>query len=204
MLQLAVKRGLADAKYAGGSHFVASSFLQGAEDGTALHRVQGDQLVVIQRPCVRAVMEIRRQIIQLQCGSGPERDCALDGILKFAHVAWPIVGHQTSQGFLRQFARRAIRISKLFEECIGEERDIALSFAQRRNLDLHDVQTEIEILPKCPVANRGFKIAVCRRDDARPQRHARCGPDRLDLMLLQRAKQFGLQVHGHVADFVEK
>ncbi len=81
---------------------------------------------------------------------------------------------------------------------------IALAFAQRGKLDLDNIEPEIQILAECSGLNRGIEVAICRGDDADVDAATLRRADRLYLTLLQGAQELGLQIHRHVADFVQK
>lgn len=46
-----------------------------------------------------------------------------------------------------------MRIPEFFQETIDQQRDVALALAERRQLDLHHVQPEIQVLAKAAAAN---------------------------------------------------
>lgn len=97
-----------------------------------------------------------------------------------------------------------MRIGKLFEKGSDEKLDVALALAQGRELDLHDVQAEVEVLAESAGADRRFEVAVGGGDDANVDVPALGRSDRLDLTLLKSTQKFCLQVDRHIADFVEK
>jgi hypothetical protein len=91
-----------------------------------------------------------------------------------------------------------------FQEGGDKQWDIALAFAQWGKLDLDDIKPEVQILAECSGLNGGIEVAICRGDDADVDAAALRRADRLYLTLLQGAQELGLQIHGHVADFVQK
>ena len=96
-----------------------------------------------------------------------EHDGALNGVLKFAHVAGPIVGTQGCDGGGRDafdFARELLRV--LLREVFGEHGDVFASFAQGRHVEGDDVETIKEIGAETTVRERLLQILIGRRDDA--------------------------------------
>src|SRR5947199_78426 len=89
-------------------------------------------------------------------------------------------------------------------EHAGRGKLITPGFAQGRQFDLDDIQTEIQILPDSSRTNGRVQIAVSGSDDTDIDLAAFGGADGLDFALLQRAQELGLQIHGHVSDFIEK
>ena len=87
---------------------------------------------------------------------------------------------------------------------LTSKRNVRLALPKRRQLDLHHIQTEIEVLAKTSGANGRFQVAIGRGNDARPDADALIRTHRLDFMFLKSAQKLGLQVDGQVADFIQK
>ena len=83
-----------------------------------------------------------------------------------------------------------------------EERDVALSFAKRRNGDSDDVEAIVKVFAKGAVADHLLEIAVGGRHDPDIHLawlHRSYGTNHL---VLEHAKQLGLHPKRHLADFV--
>ncbi len=87
---------------------------------------------------------------------------------------------------------------------LGEFENVGRALAQRRDLQVHDVEAEQQILAEVTVAHRFAQIAVRGRDDADIDRHGLGAADAIDDALLNGAQQLGLQPHIHFGDFVEQ
>jgi hypothetical protein len=76
--------------------------------------------------------------------------------------------------------------------------------AQRRDVDVEDVEPVVEVLAKAPVADPFLEIAVGGRDDpdVDPQRFV--GSQRLDGPLLEHPQQLGLRGQRHLRHLVEQ
>ena len=75
---------------------------------------------------------------------------------------------------------------------------------QRRQLDLHAAQTEIEIGAESALLGHGVEIAMGGADQADIDRHRLQRAERPDFAVLQHPQQPRLQCQRHVADLVEK
>jgi hypothetical protein len=95
-------------------------------------------------------------------------------------------------------------IGEFFKKRDDHKLNVALALSKWGKLDLHYIQPEIKVLPEGPGADRRFQIAIGGGDDANIDMPAFGRADRLHFAFLQSAQELGLQVDGHVADFVEK
>src|SRR5262249_51963993 len=78
------------------------------------------------------------------------------------------------------------------------------AFAERRHVDLHDVDSVEEVFAEAPLVDFVFEDAVRRSDEARVERDLAVRPDRAHFALLQRAKQLRLHLERQLADLVEE
>src|SRR5271155_3579594 len=140
----------------------------------------------------------------MQNGPRTQRDGPLDGVLQLAHVTGPVISHHPRDGVLRNRAHLAIRLAEFLQERIHQNGYVRFPFAQRRNLDLHHVQTKEEILAKGSRTHRSVQIAIRRRNNARRKRYALRRTHWPHFLLLQRAQQLGLHVKRQVANFIEE
>ncbi len=94
--------------------------------------------------------------------------------------------------------------SIFFDEMSSQSRYIRRSIAQARNVNSHDIQAEVQILPKGLPRYLDFEILVRGGNDPNIQMDRGFAADTIDLSLLYRAKQLCLQAAVHLADFVEQ
>src|SRR5271154_1620308 len=204
LLELAVERGFSDAEHAGGGEFVTGGFAQGAQDGAALELLEGQELVFFGDAFPGRILQVRGQIPDEHDGAGTEGHGAFDGVFEFAHVARPVVGDEAPHGVLGDGAWGPLGVGKFFEKRGDEQRNVVLAVAQRREFNLHDVEAKVEILTESAGPDGGFKVAVGGGDDADVDVAALGGAHGFDFALLQGAEELGLEVHRHVADFIEE
>ena len=85
-----------------------------------------------------------------------------------------------------------------------QQRNVFAPFVQRRQDDVYDIQSIIEVFAECALAHHGLQIPVSCRQYAHIHADGIGAADRTYLVLLQNAQQFHLQPHRHVADFVQQ
>ena len=90
------------------------------------------------------------------------------------------------------------------DEVLHQRRDVFAALAQRRDLDVHDVEAVIQIVAKAACFDRFLQVVIGRRNDAHLHLHRRAGADRQDLLGLDRAQQLDLKVERHVGDFIKE
>src|SRR5437867_906340 len=127
---------------------------------------------------------------------------ALDHILQLAHVAGPIVADQTIERLGGDDALAEVS-GILREEVLDQERDVAPTLAERRQMHGHDVEPVEEILPEAPFLHQRLEVAVGGGQHTYVDADRLLTPQALDRPLLQRTEQLGLQLDRHVTDLVE-
>jgi len=85
-----------------------------------------------------------------------------------------------------------------------EQGDVGAALAQRRNAQVDDVETVVEVLTEASLPHQRSQVAVGGRQDTGANGNAMGRPDRTDLLLLQGAQQAGLQVERQLADLVKE
>ncbi len=83
-----------------------------------------------------------------------------------------------------------------FQEMCGQQRNILFAIAQRRNAQVDDAQSVIEILTKTALLDHCRQITIGRREDAHIDRDAMRRAYGTNFFLLQSAQQFSLQSSG--------
>src|SRR5690348_6932200 len=87
---------------------------------------------------------------------------------------------------------------------LDQERDIARSLPERRDVQQDDGEAVEEIQAERPRVHLAAELAVRGRNDAHVDRHGLVGTDSLNLTALERAEKGRLEVRRQFADFVEK
>ena len=86
----------------------------------------------------------------------------------------------------------------------GQQRNVLAALAQGRHFDADDIEPEIKILAEALFRRLTAQVAVGGGQHAYIHGDGRVGTHPLHLALLQGAQQFGLELHGHFADLVQK
>ncbi len=129
----------------------------------------------------------------------------LDRIPELTHVARPRIGRKRRERRRRQACHAPARRGReIAEDLLREEREIALSLAQRRDPEAHDGDTKEQILPEFPLRDHLAEIAVRGGEDARGERNRPVRADALERTVLQHAEQLRLARHRELADLVEE
>ena len=129
----------------------------------------------------------------------------LHGVLQLAHVAGPVVLHHQLQGPLADaFDPLAILFGVFLDEVLHKQRNVLTPFAQRRQMNGHHVEAEIQVLTETPLANLLPQVPVRRSDDPHVHLHRLRRAHALELALLQHPKQLGLQPDADLADLVQE
>ena len=131
---------------------------------------------------------------------------ALDRVLQLAHVARPVIRHQhVDRGRRDALDVLAVRERRLFEKVIGEQQQVGLPLAQRRNEDREHVRAgSTDPRGSCPSAiafSMSLFVAAISRTFARI---VFVPPEPLEFARLQHAQQLDLRREVELADFVEK
>jgi hypothetical protein len=85
----------------------------------------------------------------------PHDHCALNNILKLAHVSGPIVVHQAGTSLGRNGGRLPAQApTELRQKVLGQQRDIFATLPQRRHSQGNDIQPVVQVLPEKPCWQR--------------------------------------------------
>ncbi len=96
-----------------------------------------------------------------------EKDSPCDAVLELADVARPVIRGEKLYGWGADPCDvTVVDLGILFDEVIGEERNVAFAFSKRRQVDGKDVEPVVEILAESPLLDRLLKVRVRRGDDA--------------------------------------
>ncbi|MNV62085.1 hypothetical protein D3C71_1546150 [compost metagenome] len=83
-------------------------------------------------------------------------------------------------------------------------RQVLAPLAQRRNHDLDDIETVVQVLAKASLRHIGRQVTVRGADDADIDSLFLLTTQRADFALLNRSQQFGLHGQRQFADLIEK
>src|SRR5215208_1091090 len=87
---------------------------------------------------------------------------------------------------------------------LSQHRDVFDAIAQRRQPDLHCVETEEQVLPKTSVSNFRMQIGIGSRQQPHVYLLRLRRSNALKLAGFQHAQQLRLKIQRNVSDFVEK
>jgi hypothetical protein len=104
----------------------------------------------------------------------------------------------------RKGLARVIGLVQLLQEVLGEKLRIAVALAQRRQLDREYGEPIHQVFAQLAVANGLLRVAVRRRDDARPRAQLLLAADARVAARLEHAQQAHLHLRRHFRHFVEK
>ena len=82
--------------------------------------------------------------------------------------------------------------------------DVGEVLAQRRDGEVLDVEAVVKVFAKLFLANRLAQVAIGRSDNANVDLGHCFRAERLDFAVFDRAKDFSLDLEGHLADFIEE
>src|SRR5208337_2243598 len=130
---------------------------------------------------------------------------ALDSVFKLANIAGPLVTVQEGHGGWRDTIDALVHGSgELADKVFNQNRDIALAIAQRRQLDLKNIQAVEEVGAKAAFLDELFEFLVGGGDAAEVNLDGMRAADALDFAFLEDTQQIGLGFQADVADFIEK
>ena len=89
-------------------------------------------------------------------------------------------------------------------EMIQQRADVFRPVAQRTDHHADDVQAEVQILPEAAALRHLPQVPIRARDESRVDFDGDRLADGHDLLLLDHAQQFGLQIERDFADLVEE
>src|SRR5690606_33722554 len=93
---------------------------------------------------------------------------------------------------------------EVLEELAGEQQDVLAALAQRRQLDGHDREPEVQILAELALTDHLPEIAVGGRDHPDVDLADLALADPLDLATIEHPQQLGLEIEGQLADLVQE
>ena len=121
--------------------------------------------------------------------------------MEFTDVAGPVVVGEQAHGGGGNAVDGA---GGTGEEVAGEGGDIEFAFAEGRGVEGDDVEAVIEIFAEAAGFDFGGEFAVGGGEDAGVEFDGLATADAFELALLEDAEEFGLELRGEFADFIEE
>src|SRR6266545_5688309 len=142
-------------------------------------------------------LERSRQILHADLLALSEQHEHLDRVLKLSYVAAPGVRCKPVEDSRREPPRwPPVLARKTLQEVRGQEGQVALALAQRRNSDDQSVDPVEEVLPKRPVGHARLELLVRRGDQTKVDRDGSSSSQPLDLTRLQSTQELRLNGGG--------
>ncbi|OQA03053.1 MAG: hypothetical protein BWY69_00684 [Planctomycetes bacterium ADurb.Bin401] len=92
----------------------------------------------------------------------------------------------------------------MFQKIIGKEHNIVFSFAQRREENRKNVNSVIKVFPEKFFFNLLLEIFISSDDDSHITLYCINASNTFELLELYNSKQFDLEIHREIANFVKK
>src|SRR5439155_11227144 len=149
--------------------------------------------------------QLRRQVFDGELRAVREDQAALDDVLKFAHIARPLVTGERAQESRTQTAHVfLVDFGKVAAEILRQQRDIRAPIAKSGKIDPEHRNSKIEVLPERPFSDHALQVAIGRADQSNINRHLCAGPQPLQSSLLQNTQQLDLHGKRQIPDLVQK
>ena len=130
---------------------------------------------------------------------------ALEHVAQLANVARPGVAAEDVEHFGADAADVvAVLGVDVAKDVFDEQRNVVFVIAQRRQVNVEDVEAEEEILAQLAGADGFLGIFVGRGEDANVDRRFAFAAEAANFAIFENAQELGLRGSGHFADFVEE
>jgi len=137
-------------------------------------------------------------------GGEAQGEEALGAIFKFADVARPGVRHEGGEGGGGEDRELGGGGEVAGEEGVKESGHVAAALAEAGEREAVDVEAVEEVFAEGAVGDGRFEVDVGGGEDAGVERAGFIGADGAELVFLEGAEEFDLELEGELADFVEK
>ena len=112
-------------------------------------------------------MELGHHVARFDGVSGAKDQQPLDKIFQLTHVSRPGVSHQLIKCPIAELNIAPDGANgETLSEMSSKKRNILSALAERRNVDRHDIQPVVQILPEQPATHKLGRVAVGGGDDA--------------------------------------
>src|SRR5262245_4848888 len=118
---------------------------------------------------------------------------APDDVLELADVARPRVRGEAGERLGRDLLLPAVLRVESGEEQLDEARDLLAPLAQRRNLELHDVEPVVEVFTELTERHLALQVSIGGRDHARVDLDHRVAAHAGEAEILEHVQELGLQ-----------
>ena len=125
----------------------------------------------------------------------------LQGVAQLADVAEPRQRLQEAHRLRQQRQRARLEAA---QEVLGQRLDVLRPLAQRRQVDLEDVEAEEQVVAEAALGDAARQVLVRGRQDADVERLRLVAADRQHLVVLQHAQQLDLHRQRDVGQLVEE
>ena len=123
----------------------------------------------------KRLADLLGQVLELHAAAARERDGALHGVLELAHVARPLVAQQLIGGARGEAGDLALHAQRRVREQHPRERqDVVAALAQRRHVQLDDLEPVVEVLAEGAARDAVGEVAVGGGHDAHVDRAGSC------------------------------
>src|SRR3984893_16647666 len=130
---------------------------------------------------------------------------AFDYILQLSYIPGPVISAQgIHRGRRNGFYRLVHTSGELLREMPYQERDIAFTLSQRRNVNREHVEAKKKIGSKLLLPHHGFQVTVCRGNQTCIGSQGARTPETLEFPFLQYAKQLRLQFKRNLSNLIQK
>src|SRR3989441_6088964 len=124
-------------------------------------------------------------------------------ILELTHIAAPGILQESGGRLRRELLPSAVLLVELREESGGQAEDLLFAFSQRRDANLHHVETVVEIFPEVTAGERVLEIPIRRRHDSNVDIDDPVPADPREAEILKDMQKLGLEGEGKFGDLVE-
>ena len=97
-----------------------------------------------------------------------------------------------------------VLFAELFEKVLDQQRNVFAPVAQRRQIDVDDVEPVVEILAEFLFLHHLAQVRIGGRENPHVDLHDFVRAERREFLLLNHAQQLRLRLRPDGADFVEK
>ena len=193
-----------DAEGLGGFGAVEAVFAEGQEDGVAFHFVEvagvgGGRGRGRGRGGTGA--DAGGEVVGEDEFAAGEEGGAFHGVAEFADVAGPGVAFEA---FGDGGGEAGLGLGEFGEETGGEGEDVFGAFAQGGQVNLEDGEAVEEVFAEAAGFDLIVEIAVGGGEEARGGVVFAVGADALEAAVLRDAEELGLELRGHLGDFIEE
>src|SRR5262245_38632113 len=148
---------------------------------------------------------LRRKGFGLDHLRRPKDDRSFDGVPELANVSRPSISEQCVFRSLGEFRRMAPRgFGEEQEKSPREAEDIFRPFPQRWELQVNDVETIKQILPKEPLSYMILEIAIGRSHGPNVGAPGFVFTDTFEFLVFEKAQQFCLQGWSDFPNLIKK